>query len=582
MPRSLPRARRGLPRAALLLGLLAALTAAFQLTERTTSAADFCAAPTFGPATTYPVGRARGMAIGDFNGDGLNDLAVTDNFVAGKVSVLLGKPGGTFGPAAHFTTGRNPWSVAVGDFNGDSKSDLATANFNDFEGDATTLAGNGAGGFGPAVNHFLTSPGSSANSPAVAAADFNLDGKTDLAVANMTHHAVVFMFGLGDGTFGSVKFVGVGGFLSPIHVVVADFNKDGKPDVATANNTAQNVSVLLGDGAGNFVAPALFNVGNAPTSLAAADFNGDNNPDLAVANQGSNTVSVLRGDGAGGFSTGGQFATGGTNPTSVASADFNGDGHTDLAVTNFMENNVVVLRGDGAGSFTPTASFDTGGRETQFVVAADFNGDGEPDLAAANELSRNVSVLLNTCGSAAATSTVQFEAATYFAFENQDPLRFQVAVTRTGDITAAATVEYSTSALTATPGADYTETSGTFNFAPGETRKVFNVPVSDDNLDEADETVRLQLTNASGATLGTSSATATVLDNDAAPSVSVGDVSVNEGDAGTTAAVYTVSLSAPSGKTVTVGINNADGTAVGGGNDYFHYPGPYTLTFTPG
>ncbi|HOX38183.1 MAG TPA: FG-GAP-like repeat-containing protein, partial [Candidatus Brocadiia bacterium] len=125
----------------------------------------------------------------------------------------------------------------------------------------------------------------------------------------------------------------------------SDFNNDGNSDLATANSGSNNVSVLLGDGAGGFGANVNYAVGTGPYSVFSADFNGDGNADLATANRsGSNNVSVLLGDGAGGFGANVNYAVG-TGPHSVFSADFNNDGNSDLATANFSSNNVSVLLG---------------------------------------------------------------------------------------------------------------------------------------------------------------------------------------------------------------------------------------------
>ena len=96
----------------------------------------------------------------------------------------------------------------------------------------------------------------------------------------------------------------------PRSVAVGDFNGDGQQDLAVANYNSDNVSILLGDGTGNFSAPTNFSVGTGPLSLAVGDFNGDGNQDLAVANRLSGNVSILLGDGTGNFSAPTNFAVG--------------------------------------------------------------------------------------------------------------------------------------------------------------------------------------------------------------------------------------------------------------------------------
>src|SRR5262249_39554059 len=139
----------------------------------------------------------------------------------------------------------------------------------------------------------------------------------------------------------------VGNF--PEAVAVGDFNGDGKLDLATANQQGGDVTVLLGDGTGKFTeAPhSPFSVGTNPDSVAVGDFNGDGKLDLVVANNGSRNVSVLLGDGTGNFSNApmSPFRVG-TNPAALAVADFNGDHKSDVAVANTGDNTIDVLLGD--------------------------------------------------------------------------------------------------------------------------------------------------------------------------------------------------------------------------------------------
>ena len=143
-----------------------------------------------------------------------------------------------------------------------------------------------------------------------------------------------------------------------------------------------------------FLPATNFAVGSNPPSVAVGDFNGDGKPDLAVANQTSNTVSIRLGTGTGSFGAATNF-TAGTNPRSVAVGDFNGDGKIDLAVANQAGNNVSILLGTGSGSFGAATNFVVG-TNPFFVAVGDFNGDGRPDLAVANLNSNNVSILLGT------------------------------------------------------------------------------------------------------------------------------------------------------------------------------------------
>jgi VCBS repeat-containing protein len=244
----------------------------------------------------------------------------------------------------------------------------------------------------------------------VAVGDFNGDGKPDLAVANELSSFpsnVSVLLGSATGSFTGPTNFPVGDFTFPFSVAVGDFNGDGKPDLAVANGLAGNVSVLRGGSGGSFGAPTNFPAGLTPLSVAVGDFNGDGKPDLAVANADSNNVSVLLGNGTGGF-TGPTNFPAGNHPFSVAVGDFNGDGKPDLAVANEFSNNVSVLLGNGTGGFTGPTNFPAG-IDPLSVAVGDFNGDGKPDLAVANQSPSKVSVLLGN-GTGGFTGPTNFTA----------------------------------------------------------------------------------------------------------------------------------------------------------------------------
>ncbi len=144
------------------------------------------------------------MAIGDFNGDGKNDLAVA-NHDASNVSILLGTGTGSFGAPTNFPVGLTPFSVAIGDFNGDGKSDLVTANGS--SANVSILLGSGTGSFGAATNFGV---GAGTQPFAVAVGDFNNDGQSDLAVTDLNFANVAILLGSGTGSFGAATNFAVG------------------------------------------------------------------------------------------------------------------------------------------------------------------------------------------------------------------------------------------------------------------------------------------------------------------------------------------------------------------------------------
>ena len=237
--------------------------------------------------------------------------------------------------------------------------------------------------------------------------DFNGDGKQDLAIANNGANNISILLGDGSGGFGSATNFSVG--TSPYTVAVGDFNGDGKLDLAVANSASNNVSILLGNGNGTFGAATNFNVGTTPYAVAVGDFNRDGKLDLAVANNGSNNASILLGDGSGSFGTATNFSVGAA-PAFVAVSDFNADGKPDLVTSNSTSNNVSILLGDGSGGFGSATNFNVGNNPLS-VVVGDFNADSKQDLAVANNGDNNVSILLGD-GSGSFGAATNFNAGT--------------------------------------------------------------------------------------------------------------------------------------------------------------------------
>ena len=361
-------------------------------------------AGTFSASVNYSVGTwPMVVAVGDFNNDGKDD-AVTANYTTNNVSVLIGSGSGAFAAAVNYAVGTAPYAVGVGDFNGDGKLDIAAANGN--SANISVLLGTGTGTFGAATN-FTT--GTTPNS--ITVGDFNGDGKQDLIVANSGSDSVTRYTGTGAGTFSASVNYSVGTW--PMVVAVGDFNNDGKDDAVTANYTTNNVSVLIGSGSGAFAAAVNYAVGTAPYAVGVGDFNGDGKLDIAAANGNSANISVLLGTGTGTFGAATNFTTG-TTPNSITVGDFNGDGKQDIAVANRGSNTVSIFIGNGAGSFAAKVDF-TVGSSPYTTSLGDFNGDGKQDIVTANGGTTTVSVLIgNGAGSFAAATNFSVGGGPYF------------------------------------------------------------------------------------------------------------------------------------------------------------------------
>jgi hypothetical protein len=248
---------------------------------------------TFSGPNNFPAGsHPTEIAAGDFDHDGNRDLAVANYHRAvntnpvqsptPNVSILLGNGDGAFQNPSKFVAGDHPTSVAIGDFNEDGVSDLALGNA--LSNNVSLLLGTGTGAFSVPVN-FDT--GTGAYSAVVG--DFDGDGHQDVAVA--TYNSVSVLRGTGTGALSAPIQSAVGGIASSARV--GEFDGDGKPDLAVVNFDSDGVSVLLGTGSGSFSSPAHFVVGATARarSVVVSSLNGDTRPDLAAVE--SDDVSVL-------------------------------------------------------------------------------------------------------------------------------------------------------------------------------------------------------------------------------------------------------------------------------------------------
>jgi hypothetical protein len=403
----------------------------------------------------YPVAAPDSVVVGDFNGDGLPDIATANNNGSNNVSVLLQNSDGTFQAAVNYPVGNNPASLQVGDINGDGKLDLVVLN----TADSTigVLLGNGDGTF--QAQQLTTIP--SGSSPSMVVADFNGDGKADVAIgeplpqvgnfalavllsngtgtfqAPVTYPVsaqsgvlavgdfnndgkldlvsgpflgkggISVLLGNGDGTFQAAKVSGTSVILETNLFAIADFNQDGNLDIAADTvgpGGGPIFALFLGNGDGSFQVDvslqqsALFQC----RPLATGDLNGDGKPDL-IANCENNVVSTLLNNGDGTFTVVPSLPLNGFE-TSMAVSDLNGDHKLDVVCAIESENIVSVLHGNGDGSFAqfPSYAVTTGFLST--LVAADFNGDGKPDFGGAfsvvlndgSQSSLDLGLLLNT------------------------------------------------------------------------------------------------------------------------------------------------------------------------------------------
>ena len=308
-----------------------------------------------------------------------------------------------------YRAGHGPNALTLGDFNNDGKPDIAVANacgdkLCETNGVVSVLLNNGDGTFADGIQSQSADSGSSI---ALTAADFDGDGKLDLAVVNTAINAlgdITILLGKGNGRFKLVNAFGLGEV--PLFVRAGDFNHDGKMDIAVTLNNPSKVAVLLGNGDGSFQTPVSYDVEEGPQDLAIADVNRDGILDLLVVNECGHTsgcrqgtVSVLLGDGDGTFQAQQSYFVG-IFPLEVAVADFNGDNVPDLVLdlpcgtdSSCVSNGGVgVLLGNGDGSFQSVVTYAATGMDTARIGTGFFTNRNTADIIALNYQTSNITV----------------------------------------------------------------------------------------------------------------------------------------------------------------------------------------------
>jgi hypothetical protein len=340
--------------------------------------------------------------IADFNGDGLLDVVESDDLY--NLVYLQGYGNGafhaapTYGLPNSFNQRTFTESVATGDFNGDGIPDVVVGqDGNDGSTGVAVYLGKGDGTFFPGVSY-----GASNEDTNVAVADFNGDGFLDIAAIDRNSQQIDIFLGKGDGTFD------IGGSFAtdtddgpePTELVLGDFNKDGKMDIAVANFGTADVGILLGHGDGTFAAPVTYPVGEGyrPETIGVGDLNGDGFLDLAVPSfNGEQPILVVmlgKSDSSGTFQAPTSSNINGL-PNEIAVGDLNKDGKLDLAISEVegttFDGQVEVLLGKGDGTFDAPVAYAasafggaSGDSDPAAIQMADMNGDGNLDLVYIN------------------------------------------------------------------------------------------------------------------------------------------------------------------------------------------------------
>ena len=540
---------------------------------------------TFGAPIVVPIPSNNSIALaGDVNND--SNVDVVSGGTAG-LTIMLGNGTGNLVQGNSYMSGFTTFGAqsafaALGDFNEDGKVDLVAVQHSGIG----ILDGDGTGAFNDAPSYHTTI----ASPRDLVVADFNNDGKQDFAAvsspAGSPPGVAGIEVGLGDGagnfTTKSVTNFSLS-FLTPI--TAADFNNDGKLDLAVVRPSDGRLYVLMNDGTGGFPVdglslPSSF-AGIQVSTIKAGDFNNDSKVDLIVMTGGP--IGVLLGDGNGGFSVQNGPSLFGTGAFDLDIGDFNADGKSDLAIIrtglNPATNQVTVLKGDGTGHFSDYATAPTPGTPASIVVK-DLSGDGKPDIAVTSSAFESVitqgyvTVLINNGaqGFDPGTHYPTAGAGTIAAGNFNNDSQPDLALISGGFLSN--TNLFSITFLT-------NKGSGQFN-APaviGVADQSSHLAVGDFNNDSKDDVI-LGEVNKSVALLLNNFTTSQ-------PCLSVNDLSIMENNSGTTDAVFTITLSGASTQTVRVNYfaipffaSSSTVVAATKGADFEDVPG--TATFAPG
>ena len=298
----------------------------------------------------------------------------------------------SFDPAVHSAVGNRPSGIATGDFNGDGMVDVATTSGNPDTIDI--LLNDGSGVVSLAIQVFL--PGGSSPQD-ILAGDLDGDGDMDLAVALRDTQSLVTVYNMGGGAFVMGPSAPTGD--RPRGMDMADIDGDEDLDIALANRNGDSVTVFVNDGSGNF-SSATFAVGGEPRQVALGDFDNDGDADLAVTEHDDRSVRIMMNNGNS-YSTSAVLSVGPlVRPEGIEAADLDGDGDMDIVATtddatlNIHQVSVFINGGGFSGPFNYAVT----GSNPGSVVAADLDCDGDLDLATANSDSANVTILTNMGG----------------------------------------------------------------------------------------------------------------------------------------------------------------------------------------
>jgi hypothetical protein len=586
--------------------------------------ATFQAARSFSTGTNLMPGA---LAVGDLDNDGKVDVAAAQTNGA-NVTVLLGNGDGTLQTGRNFAVGANPGSVAVGDFNNDGKLDLVTANRG--SNDVSLLLNNGSAGNVAFESVRNSPINGLVQSVAVGDFDDNgkLDLVATSNVVASVYWGYWGTYYDYDGYVNVLLGSGTGTFAAPIatltstnelgDVTVGDLNSDGQLDVVTADGFVQQYidpTVLLGRGNGTFDSPYYFEAGAGPYAVIVADFNGDNAPDVATANFYASSVSVLMNTAnwpplgapfvsvtSGATVVEGNDGTATMTFSAILSAPF-----SQAVTVDYSTSNGSALAGVDYQTKSGTVTFAAGQTSQTFEILV----YGDRSMESDEFFLVNLSNVHNARVGAVQAAGYILDDEPRVSIGNATVIegnsgtteaRFTVSLAQSYDQDV--TVTFATAAGTAAAGSDFEEQTGSVTFTQGQTAKTITILVSGDRVFEQteyvyydsywgyyswledNETFNVNLTSTSHGVIVNGTGVGTIQDDD--PRFSIGPAySANgqnlayqpEGNTAPKVFTFAVTMSAAYDIPVTVTYGTADNSA-SAGSDYQTASG--TLTFIPG
>ncbi|SER79006.1 DUF4347 domain-containing protein, partial [Giesbergeria anulus] len=563
--------------------------------------------PDFTTATTF---------VGDYNNDGKSDLWIAANNTTGTL-VLSGSNGYSMPSTAGFPTPAAAGRIVAGDFDADGYTDFIYQNgaagssfyysHNNHDNTFTTVAASAVG-----------SPFSGVTFPDILTStsyigDFNGDGKADMLLATSNNQAKIVLSGTSGYTIPTIASAPTIGASARIAVV--DFSGGGYSDILyQTGGSGTAINYVKNNADGTFAAPIASTAGGSPFSaitlpdlLSAGTFVGDYNNDgvLDFWETVNNSTGVLV------SSTGtvphltsstptagnATFAVGGDIVLNFDQAIFFGNG--DIKIKEFNTGNTVETINSSttslfSGNGTTSLTIHTNGNlsaETKYYIEFGKNSlhAGDGTIFGLVDLSLKTRTgIYNPSFLSFTTSTGPTAPTVTLSVDNASVAEAAGTSTITATLSAVAAADTTVtigrkSTSTATQADDFTLSSATITILAGNTTGTATLSAVQDALDEADETAIIEITGVSGGggatESGTQEATVTITDDDATPTLSIADVSQAEGNSGTSTMTFTVSLSAASGRAVTLDYTTSNGTATAS-SDYTAASG--TLSFAAG